>query len=58
VIVAADDVVTPRFYSDELADKIPGAKLVVLDAGGHFAPIVNTEPYNRAVGDFLRAHRA
>lgn len=57
VIVAADDVVTPRFYSDELAERIPGAKLVVLDAGGHFAPVITSEPYNRAVGAFLRAQR-
>lgn len=58
VIVAADDVVTPRFYSDELAERIPGAKLAVLDGGGHFAPVITAEPYNRALGAFLRARRA
>jgi aminoacrylate hydrolase len=57
VIVAADDMVTPAFYSDELASRIPGAKLVVLDGGGHFAPQVTSGPYNAAVGAFLRAHR-
>ena len=57
VIVADDDVVTPRFYSDELAERIPGAKLAVLDSGGHFAPVISPEPYNRAVGAFLRAQR-
>jgi aminoacrylate hydrolase len=54
VIVAADDMVTPRFYSEELAARIPGAKLVVLDTGGHFAPQITPEPYNAAVGTFLR----
>jgi aminoacrylate hydrolase len=54
VIVAADDLVTPRFYSEELAARIPGAKLVVLDTGGHFAPQITPEPYNAAVGTFLR----
>jgi aminoacrylate hydrolase len=54
VIVAADDTVTPRFYSDELAERIPGAKLVVLDGGGHFVPQITPEPYNAAVGAFLR----
>ncbi len=54
VIVAQDDTVTPRFYSDELAEKIPGAKLVVLDGGGHFVPQIQPEPYNAAVGAFLR----
>ena len=54
VVVAQDDMVTPRFYSDELAERIPGAKLVVLDGGGHFAPQITPEPYNVAVGAFLR----
>jgi aminoacrylate hydrolase len=55
VVVAADDMVTPRFYSDELASRIPGAKLVVLDGGGHVAPQIATGPYNATVGGFLRA---
>lgn len=58
VIVAADDMITPRFYSDELAKHVPGARLVVLDAGGHAAPIVAAPAYNAAVGQFLRALRA
>ena len=57
VIVATDDMVTPRFYSDELAERIPGAKLVVLDGGGHFAPQLSVDTYNDAVGSFLKAHR-
>jgi aminoacrylate hydrolase len=55
VIVAADDMVTPLFYSRELADAIPGAKLIVLEGGGHFAPVITSGPYNSAVGGFLRA---
>lgn len=54
VIVAQDDMITPRFYSDELASRIPGAKLIVLEGGGHYAPAINSEPYNAAVGSFLR----
>jgi aminoacrylate hydrolase len=54
VVVAADDMITPRFYSDELAERIPGAKLVVLESGGHFAPQISPEPYNAVVGAFLR----
>jgi aminoacrylate hydrolase len=57
VIVAQDDMITPRFYSDELAARIPGAKLVVLETGGHFAPAIHSEPYNAAVGQFLRSVR-
>jgi len=54
VIVARDDMVTPAFYSDELASRIPGAKHVVLEDGGHFVPVVRPAPYNAAVGAFLR----
>ena len=57
VIVAQDDMITPRFYSDELASRIPGAKLVVLETGGHYVPVINSEPYNAAVGSFLRTQR-
>jgi aminoacrylate hydrolase len=57
VIVAADDALTPRFYSEELAARIPGAKLEVLPTGGHFAPALVPDEYNAAVGAFLRAHR-
>jgi aminoacrylate hydrolase len=54
VIVAADDMITPRFFSDELAERIAGAKLVVLDGGGHYAPVCLPAPYNAQVGAFLR----
>jgi aminoacrylate hydrolase len=55
VIVARDDMITPSFYSEELASRVPGAKLVVLEAGGHGAPAISPGPYNAAVGGFLRA---
>jgi aminoacrylate hydrolase len=54
VIVAQDDIITPRFYSDELASRVPGAKLVVLETGGHGAPGICAAAYNTAVGAFLR----
>ncbi len=57
VIVARDDMITPPFYSEELASTIPGAKLIVLDSGGHFCPLIHSGPYNAAVGAFLRAVR-
>jgi aminoacrylate hydrolase len=57
VIVAQDDMITPRFYSDELAKLVPGARLVTLDSGGHAAPIVAAVSYSAAVGAFLRAQR-
>ena len=57
VIVAADDMLTPRFYSDELAGRIPGARLLVLGTGGHMAPSIVPAEYNALVGAFLREHR-
>ncbi|MGH7396277.1 MAG: alpha/beta fold hydrolase [Candidatus Rokuibacteriota bacterium] len=57
VIVAGDDALTPAFYSEELAARIPGAKLEILRTGGHFAPALVPDEYNAAVGAFLRAQR-
>ena len=57
VIVARDDMITPQFYSEELASAIPGAKLIVLEGGGHYSPAIYSAAYNAAVGAFLRAVR-
>lgn len=56
VIVAVDDMITPLFYSQELAERIPGARLVTLEGGGHWAPVIEADAFNAAVGAFLRAH--
>jgi 3-oxoadipate enol-lactonase len=37
VLVGAEDVVTPVYYARELAERIPGARLQVLERGGHSA---------------------
>jgi len=58
VVVAADDMLTPLHYSEELAARIPGAQLAVLDTGGHFAPSLVPDEYNAAVGKFLRVQLA
>lgn len=53
VIVAEDDMVTPRYLSDELAAGIPGAEKVILSTGGHFVIHIEVDDYNRAVRGFL-----
>ena len=53
VIVAEDDMVTPRYLSDELAQNVPGAEYVVVPTGGHFVIHVETEAYNSAVRNFI-----
>ena len=55
VFVARDDMVTPRYYSEELARLIPDARLVMLPDGGHFYPNVHGETFRRTVSDFLAA---
>ena len=56
VIVAKDDMVTPIHLSEEIAGKIPNAKFVKLERGGHFVDIADPAAYNAAVRDFLLAH--
>ena len=54
VIVAEDDMVTPRYLSDQLEEGITGAERVTLPTGGHFVIHILVEEYNRAVNDFLQ----
>jgi aminoacrylate hydrolase len=54
VLCAKDDAITPAYFSEELAKKIPGAKLKVLPDGGHCASECSLEAFNQAVLDFLR----
>jgi aminoacrylate hydrolase len=55
VICAKDDILTPPYFSRELARLIPGAKLVELDKGGHCASETNAGAFNAAVLDFISA---
>ena len=54
VLCAKDDAITPAYFSEELAQKIPGAKLVLLPEGGHCASETALDAFNRAVLDFLK----
>lgn len=47
------DTVTPRHLSEELAEGIPGARLVVLPDAGHISNLDNPSAFNRAVAEFL-----
>ena len=55
VIGAEDDQITPPGFSAELAQRIPGAKLVLLPKGGHFCPMTMAETYNQHIINFLTA---
>ena len=53
MLVGAEDVVTPVYYSQELADRTPGARLQVLARGGHAAIWENPETGAEALLAFL-----
>lgn len=53
VLGVRDDHLTPAYYSDELAAKIPNAKLVIMQEGAHAASQTVPHEFNRIVLDFL-----
>jgi aminoacrylate hydrolase len=56
VICARDDGLTPPYFSEALAEAIPGARLVLLDTGGHGCSRTMADEFNRHVLSFLDAH--
>jgi aminoacrylate hydrolase len=56
VIGAQDDVVTPAYFSEELARLIPGAEIKLFQQGGHCFTQVSSREFNQAVLPFLAAH--
>jgi 3-oxoadipate enol-lactonase len=53
VIVGNQDILTPRGDSEELADLIPTAELMVLSGAAHGLMIEHATTFNRVLGDFL-----
>lgn len=53
VLCAKDDFITPAYFSEELAKRIPGAKLEILAEGGHCASETALEGFTRSVTQFL-----
>ena len=56
VVVGNQDILTPRGDSEELAEAIPTAELVVISGAAHGLMIEHASTFNRILGDFL--HRA
>lgn len=54
VVCARDDMVTPAYFSEQLADRLPNATLALMDRGGHFCPVAEDQEYNRIVLGFLQ----
>ena len=55
VLVGADDVATPPALNKEIADGIPGAKLVVVPDCGHLSTLEQPEAVNAALVKWLDA---
>jgi aminoacrylate hydrolase len=56
VVAAQDDVITPLYFSEELARLIPGAEVKLFPHGGHSFTQVVPREFNAAVLPFLKAH--
>lgn len=57
VVVGDEDTLTPPAMSRELARRIPGTRLTIIEGAGHLSNIEQPEAFNRAVLGFLIAHR-
>lgn len=53
VLCAADDFLTPSYFSRELVERIGNAKLEVLPRGGHCVSQTQPESFNEAILSFL-----
>jgi 3-oxoadipate enol-lactonase len=53
VVVGNQDILTPRGDSEELADLIPTAELVVISGAAHGLMIEHATTFNSVLGDFL-----
>jgi 3-oxoadipate enol-lactonase len=58
VIVGNQDILTPRGDSEELAERIPTAELVVIAGAAHGFMIEHATTFNRVLLDFLRRAEA
>ena len=56
VVGAEDDIVTPSYFSEELARLIPGAEVKMFPRGGHCFTQTAARDFNNAVLPFLAAH--
>jgi aminoacrylate hydrolase len=56
VVGAEDDIVTPSYFSEELARLIPGAEIKIFPRGGHVFTQVRAREFTQAVLPFLDSH--
>jgi 3-oxoadipate enol-lactonase len=57
VVTSDEDAVYPAATAERLAQRIPGARLAVIQGAGHVSNLDQPERFNAAVLAFLREHR-
>ena len=55
VLCGTEDAMTPPKYAKYLADKIDGARQVIIDGGTHSVAMEKPDEVNSAIEEFLRA---
>ncbi|HEY0520629.1 MAG TPA: alpha/beta fold hydrolase [Ilumatobacteraceae bacterium] len=53
VVVGNQDILTPRGDSEEIADRIPGAELVVISGAAHGLMVEHASTFNKILNEFL-----
>ncbi len=53
VLVGNQDILTPRGDSEELADRLPNAELVVISGAAHGFMVEHASTFNKVLGEFL-----
>jgi pimeloyl-ACP methyl ester carboxylesterase len=53
VICGVEDKMTPPSLSQVIVDRIPGARLALIEGAGHFVMMENPEAFNAALTDFV-----
>jgi aminoacrylate hydrolase len=56
VVGAEDDIITPAYFSEELARLIPAAEIKIFPRGGHALTQVRAREFNQAVLPFIASH--
>ena len=56
VIAGEEDTVYPPELAEEMARRIPSAKLLIFERTGHLANLEQPEKFNQAVFDFISRH--
>ncbi len=57
IVVGDEDTLTPSAASREMARRIPGARLTIIEGAGHLSNIEQPGAFNHAVLNFLLQHR-